>query len=279
MENREQQILAEIKDMMASIRSQLELLDAKMLELQQTVDPEGFDADPIELDIDTVEPEVADDDLPFDDVPEETETVAAVAVETVVEPEIVEEQNDEEPENEEFPSEEDSAPEAVEVVEPYTEPEPEQEEELTEESLASEPEVEETPLLQAEPEKEEEEEEDDDLPGIFDVPAVPYPAAHIAPKVKPSVAEVLADKQAWRTDMPGSAVKDVRSAISLNDRIIFINHLFNEDPILFQNVITSINSMDNLDQAVEYLTAEFPAWDMGSELVYRFMMAVRRRVK
>ena len=43
MENREQQILAEIKDMMVSIRSQLELLDAKMLELQQTVDPEGFD--------------------------------------------------------------------------------------------------------------------------------------------------------------------------------------------------------------------------------------------
>ena len=270
MENREQQILAEIKDMMASIRSQLELLDAKMLELQQTVDPEGFDADPIELDIDTVEPEVADDDLPFDDVPEEAETMAAVAVETVVEPEIVEEQDDEEPEKIESPAEPVTEPEAIEVVEPESEPE------SVEEPVASEPEVEETPLLQAEPE---EEEDDDDLPGIFDVPAVSYPAAQIAPKVKPSVVEVLADKQAWRTDMPGSAVKDVRSAISLNDRIIFINHLFNEDPILFQNVITSINSMDNLDQAVEYLTAEFPAWDMGSELVYRFMMAVRRRVK
>lgn len=220
MENREQQILAEIKDMMASIRSQLELLDAKMLELQQTVDPEGFDADPIELDIDTAELAEADDDLPFDDVPEEAETVAAVAVETVEAPEIVEDQDDEEVE-----------------------------------------------------------EDDDDLPGIFDIPAASYPAAQIAPKIKPSVAEVLADKQAWRTDMPGSPVKDVRSAISLNDRIIFINHLFNEDPILFQNVITSINSMDNLDQAVEYLTTEFPAWDMGSELVYRFMMAVRRRVK
>ena len=263
MENREQQILAEIKDMMASIRSQLELLDAKMLELQQTVDPEGFDADPIELDIDTVELAEADDDLPFDDVPEEAETVAAVAVETVEEPEIVEDQDDEEVEEIESPAEPAAEPEAVEVVEPETEPEPE-------------PEVEETPLLQAEPEVEE---DDDDLPGIFDIPAASYPAAQIAPKIKPSVAEVLADKQAWRTDMPGSPVKDVRSAISLNDRIIFINHLFNEDPILFQNVITNINSMDNLDQAVEYLTTEFPAWDMGSELVYRFMMAVRRRVK
>ena len=40
MENREQQILAEIKVMMGSIRTQLELLDAKMAELQQCVDPE-----------------------------------------------------------------------------------------------------------------------------------------------------------------------------------------------------------------------------------------------
>ena len=35
MENREQQILSEIKSMMTSIRSQLERLDAKMAELQQ----------------------------------------------------------------------------------------------------------------------------------------------------------------------------------------------------------------------------------------------------
>lgn len=253
MENREQQILAEIKDMMASIRSQLELLDAKMLELQQTVDPEGFDADPIELDIDAVEPADVEDDLPFDDLPEEAETVVPVVVEAEpVSAEIAE-------------------PEVAETVE-ETADEPEAE--IVEEQVA-EPQVEEAPLQQAEPE----EEDDDDLPGIFDIPAVSYPAAQIAPKVKPSVAEVLADKQAWRTDMPGSPVKDVRSAISLNDRIIFINHLFNEDPLLFQNVITNINSMENLDQAVEYLAKEFPAWDMGSELVYRFMMAVRRRVK
>ena len=61
MENREQQILSEIKAMMGTIRSQLELLDAKMAELQQCVDPQEFEANPIELDI--------DDDLPFDGIP------------------------------------------------------------------------------------------------------------------------------------------------------------------------------------------------------------------
>ena len=71
MENREQQILSEIKSMMASIRIQLEKLDAKMAELQQVVDPEDVAAMPIDLDIDetevvTPQPEtVVIDDLPF----------------------------------------------------------------------------------------------------------------------------------------------------------------------------------------------------------------------
>lgn len=204
MENREQQILSEIKAMMGTIRSQLELLDAKMAELQQCVDPQEFDANPIELDI--------DDDLPFDDMPSPVE-----------------------------------------------------------EPVAVEPEQEPVPVA--------EEDDDDDLPGVFD-PAVPlYAAAHVAPKVAPTVAEVMAETHPWRTDMPGSSVKDVRSAISLNDRIIFINHLFDEDPMVFQDTITRINTMTSLDQVVDMLGNEHPEWDFSSELVYRFMMAVRRRVK
>ena len=58
MENREQQILSEIKSMMSSIRMQLEQLDAKMAELQQVVDPDDVSAIPIDLDI--VENDVLD---------------------------------------------------------------------------------------------------------------------------------------------------------------------------------------------------------------------------
>ena len=53
MENREQQILSEIKAMMVSIRVQLEKLDDKMAELQQVVDPEDVAAEPIDLEIET----------------------------------------------------------------------------------------------------------------------------------------------------------------------------------------------------------------------------------
>ena len=33
------------------------------------------------------------------------------------------------------------------------------------------------------------------------------------------------------------------------------------------------------EEAVDYLSQTHPDWDFDSELVYRFMMAVRRRVK
>ena len=59
----------------------------------------------------------------------------------------------------------------------------------------------------------------------------------------------------------------------------WLNHLFNEDPILFQDTIVRINAMSSLEEVVEYVAESFSQWDMGSELVYRFMMAVRRKVK
>ena len=65
----------------------------------------------------------------------------------------------------------------------------------------------------------------------------------------------------------------------LNDRIIFINYLFKEDPMAFQESLTKINQMESLDQVVEYVCADFPEWDLNSEVVYRFMMAVRRKVR
>ena len=196
MENREQQILSEIKSMMASIRSQIELLDAKMAELQQVVDPEDVDALPIDLDIDLLEPV-------YEDFPE---------VELAFEPE------------------------------PEPEPEPDPEPEVVEPELLLEPEV-----------------------------VVEQPVQ--------AVIDTMTAKHPWRTDMPGTPVKDIRSAISLNDRIIFINYLFNEDPMAFQNSLTKINTMASLDEVLEYVNQEHPEWNLESEVVYRFMMAVRRRIR
>ena len=83
----------------------------------------------------------------------------------------------------------------------------------------------------------------------------------------------------WMIDMPGGPVANVISAISLNDRVLFINTLFKEDPALFQNTITELNKMESISEAVSYVIANFPDWNLNSEVVYRLMMAVRRKLK
>ena len=238
MENKESQILSEIMDMMASIRSQLEMLDAKMAELQNTVGQGEAEAMPIDLDI---------DDLP------ETEEVAPVVEETVVV--------------------EDDLPFYDDLTDGPAVEEPVAEEPVAEEPVAEEPVVEvpvaDEPVV---------EDDDDDLP-IFADPEPVQEAVPAPQKPKTAVIDAMTDRQAWRTDMPGTAVKDIRSAISLNDRILFINNLFGQDPMKFQDALTKINQMASLEEVVEYVETELPGWNLESDTVYRFMMAVRRKVR
>ena len=98
-------------------------------------------------------------------------------------------------------------------------------------------------------------------------------------RVHKTIGESHTGTRAWLTDMPGPEVKDVRSAISLNDRVMFISSLFREDSMLFQDVVSKINAQTSIDKVVSYLEEIFPEWNMDSELVYRFMMAVRRKIR
>ena len=267
MENRQQQILSEIQELMSSVRSQLEKLDAKMQEFQQLADSQGDTVVPIDIDIDESylnEEVVIEADL---DLPEVQAAEPEAVVETV-----------EEPVAEDIPEPVIEAEPEVEI-EPVVdvEPEPEQEPEVELEPVVELDPVEEiVPLPEVFPEPEADD-DDDDLP-LFAEPESIFEAAQKSPKARKAVLDVMEDKQAWRTDIPGAPVKDILSAISLNDRVQFINVLFNGDPGLFQQARAQINAMETLDQAVEYVTSTYN-WDMGSQVVYRFMMAVRRKVK
>ena len=120
-----------------------------------------------------------------------------------------------------------------------------------------------------------EEEMDQEYPAgpvVLDVNDLMRDAGHL------SVMDVLADREAWRKDRPGQPVKDVRSAISLNDRALFIRTLFREDPLLFSSTMEELNTADSLQSAVSFLAGRFPEWDMESDAVYRFMMCIRRKV-
>ena len=111
---------------------------------------------------------------------------------------------------------------------------------------------------------------------MLDEAPIPEPVPEPEPEPEP---ERLNLDYRWAKDIPGNPVSNIISGISLNDRVLLINTLFKEDPILFQKTIGALNGMVTLEEAVEYVRNEFPAWNLGSDIVYRLMMAVRRKLK
>ena len=266
MENNQQQILSEIKSLMASVRSQLEELDTKIAQWQQMVEPaEAIDVASLM------------GDMEFFDKVYDLGNEPLVTLKTVVEEpveEVIEEQSEEQSEEPEEEVVEVAVEEVVEAAD----------EEPVEEQLLPAVEVD-LPVVEDEVQAE----EDDDLP-FFDVPEepvvtaapkveqTPAPKAEDAPAEKVAVIDIMTQKHRWRTAIPGAPVKDIRGAIALMDRVLFINTLFGTDPMAFQETLTQINQMQTLDQAVEYLASSHPEWDFDSDVVYSFMMAVRRKI-
>ena len=108
-------------------------------------------------------------------------------------------------------------------------------------------------------------------------PAEPEPApAPVAPK--PVVPRPETERLPWRLDKPGVAVKNIRSGISLYDRALFIGTLFKEDYALYDKTISELNGLASLDEAVDYLLERFPDWNLKSDIVYNFMMAIRKKL-
>jgi len=133
-----------------------------------------------------------------------------------------------------------------------------------------EPVVEPEPVLEPEPVPEPAE-------GPVEGPVAEPVEAPEAPKPAP-VSRPETERLPWRLDKPGMSVKNLRSGISLYDRALFIGTLFKEDYALYDKTISELNALSSLDEAVDYLLERFPDWNLKSDIVYNFMMAVRKKL-
>ena len=107
----------------------------------------------------------------------------------------------------------------------------------------------------------------------------PEPVAEPAPEPKPAPApHPETERLPWRLDKPGLSVKHIRSGISMYDRALFIGTLFKEDYALYDKTIGELDALTSLDEAVDYLLARFPDWNLKSDIVYNFMMAIRKKL-
>lgn len=234
--------------------------------------PEDIDDLPFDLPEDDAPYEGDAAPVPSEDIPSEkeetspakesvTESEPVAPTEEIIEEKVAEEEDA--PLNEEdLPSEEsvsEDLPEEPAPVEPEAEPVPEEEPDTLMDLFGDviEPVA---PVKRGRPKKE---------PKSINDAAIPQEA----------VMDALYVDSAWRKDMPGPEVRNVRSAISMNDRILFVNRLFRKDFKLYDDIIEKINNMGSLDEVVSLIDSTFPEWKMDSEDVYRFMMAVRRKIR
>lgn len=250
MDNNTTFSLAEIKAEIEELQARLKALEDKIAEYESVPD---------------VPADFTDIEIAVGELPEpEDEMLAEPVKEVVPEPvkEVVPEPVKEvvsEPVEEDLPEAvEEDLPEAGHVVAPAPESEP-----------AHAPEVEPAPVAATAPSAE-------PAPAPAPEPE-PAPAKKSRKKAEPK-ADAPAKPYAWMLDVPPVRVKNIRSAISLQDRALFIKALFKEDFALYDSTIGALNAMESAEEASAYIKENFPDWNLRSDIVYGFMMAVRKKL-
>ena len=101
---------------------------------------------------------------------------------------------------------------------------------------------------------------------------------NLAPSDTPSAEPTQPAKgaQPLQTSLFGSAVEDIRQAISLGDRFLFQRELFAGNGELMQKTLDEINSLSSLSEAMDYVLDNFE-WDKESTAVQLFENVLKRR--
>jgi hypothetical protein len=75
-------------------------------------------------------------------------------------------------------------------------------------------------------------------------------------------------------------IRDLRKAIGINDRFLYINELFRGDENMYERSIKTINSFSILPEAEYWIQRELKTkigWSEGNEVVQQFIQLVKRR--
>ena len=108
------------------------------------------------------------------------------------------------------------------------------------------------------------------------------PTLQVVEEVTPVVESTpVVEKPAPRpaptqTSLFGTAVEDIRQAISLGDRFLFQRELFAGNGELMQKTLDELNALGSLNEAMEYVAEKFD-WDKESTAVQLFENVLKRR--
>jgi hypothetical protein len=103
--------------------------------------------------------------------------------------------------------------------------------------------------------------------------------------VQPNESDSLNDKlKHHKTELvevlKEQPVKDLRKAVGINDRFLFINELFRGDESMYERCIKTINNFNIFPEAEYWINRELKVklgWDNSNETVQHFDQLVKRR--
>ena len=246
-------LIQAITDYTTALEQKLSALEARVAELEEANEAMRREGDEAKALIASLQAEVA------------ALAATGVALPTT-DPEveielIVEEDNPIDGESEEqFPSAEESQEELEEL-------------DIVQTPVAEEPIAEPIPVVE-EPTAEPEPEPVVELP-IVEPVVEPVPAS--APEPAPAPAPQPAPRPVpQQTSLFGTAVEDIRQAISLGDRFLFQRELFAGNGELMQKTLDEINTLSSLGEAMGYVRDNFD-WDKDSTAVQLFENVLKRR--
>ncbi len=123
-----------------------------------------------------------------------------------------------------------------------------------------------------------------------EVVAVPFerfydaPVKAKKPKVQPAVANVpLFEEHARETkasladSFQKEKVRKIKDSLTINQKFMFTKILFHGDFEIFTQAIDRLDSCDNLHQALKYIEASYPEWDLKSEEYEEFLDILKMR--
>ena len=252
-------LIQAITNYTTALEQKLSALEARVAQLEEANEAMKREGDEAKALIATLQAEVA--------ALAAAGAVATQAAEPEVEIELIVEEETES-ENEEVTTENEFAEEPAEDPQEEVKEEQAKLETLEPLEILDEPEVEE-PV--AEPMVE---------PVVEPAPA-PQPVQstdNLAPSDTPSAKPTQPAKgaQPLQTSLFGTAVEDIRQAISLGDRFLFQRELFAGNGELMQKTLDEINNLGSLNEAMDYVLDNFD-WDKESTAVQLFENVLKRR--
>lgn len=106
------------------------------------------------------------------------------------------------------------------------------------------------------------------------------PKSSLADTLSTRNDQLRKDNKEIGDSLSDAPIKDLRKAIGVNDRFLFINELFLGDEVMYERSIKTINAFTIYPEAEYWIRRELKlklAWNENSEMVKQFNQLVKRR--